>query len=230
MDAIVKEKLLAEVTEIRDIMFKAQASFKIVDYLYRTRDGVEIEVINYSQFLKYTASIHWGIYVTEMSKLFVNRRTEHFNIHQFINKFKDGGEYRTSHIPDNSIFLWEANLSQSKETQLKENLTTQRDSLYSHTDKNRDHIKNAFTFIDAKEFLNIIKRILSEIYCEIFNQSMQMEPFNEPVDDLKRLMKILVKEKEVWIKAEETLESDEFKKASAEFKVDKDNKAKWYGD
>ena len=72
------------------------------------------------------------------------------------------------------------------------NLIEQRDSIYSHTDRNRDDIKNSITFTDANEFLNIIKRILSEVYVVVFMQVMSMEPLNEPVDDLKRLVKLLV--------------------------------------
>lgn len=228
MDEIIKEKLRKEITEVRDIMFTAQSSFKIVDYLYRTRTEAEYSIVNRSQFLKYTAHTHWRMYVTEMSKLLSNRRTEHFNIHQLIDKFKAGGIYRTSSIPDTSIRIWEDNLRLNNEAEWISNLIVQRDSLYSHTDKDREHIKNSLTFISAIELLHIIKRMLSEIYITVLEVQMIMEPFNEPVDDLKRIMRSLATEAKVLLELEEMLDSDDFEKESKAFSVDKDDMAKWY--
>jgi hypothetical protein len=209
MEPIIKRRLREELIEIRDIMFKAQTSFKIVDYIYRTRQGIEIEVISRSNYFQWSGSTNWRIYVTEMSKLFKKGRNDHFNIHQFISKFKEGGEYRTPLIPDSSIQIWEDNLSLEKEKKLIENLVLQRDKVYSHTDKERKDIKNVFSFVDANEFLNIIKRMLSEIYPTVFSDSMDFDPFFEPVEDLKRHMAILVAEKKYWINREEDQDKED---------------------
>lgn len=203
MDERIKSQLRSELIEIRNIMFNAQSSFKIVDYIYRTSDTIEKEVINRSQYFLYSAQVHWRIYVTEMSKLFKKAKNDHFNIHQFINKFKEGAVYRTVLIPDSSIENWEISLSFEKEQKLIENLVSQRDKLYSHTDKDRKHIKNEFSFVDANEFLNIVKRMLSEIYVVVFGDSMQFDPLYEPIEDLKKHMDILVAEKKKWIKMED---------------------------
>jgi len=118
MKDAVKEKLKKEISEIRDIMYAAQSSFKIVDYILRIRGAAEGEFIDRSQYLKYSADMHWGIYITEMSKLFSKRKTDHFNLHQFINKFKSTGEYSTALIPTSSIDIWENNLLLKKEAEL----------------------------------------------------------------------------------------------------------------
>jgi hypothetical protein len=216
----IKDKLKKEMDEICNIMFVAQSSLKIVDYLRRTREGMEIEVVRHSMFFKYTANVHWQMYVTEMSKLFRDGKNEYFNIHKFIRKFKDAGEYHTHLITDNSIQIWESNLSLEKEKTLIENLVRQRDGKYSHKDKDWEAIKNSFTFIDAKEFLNIVKRMLSEIYGKVFDTSMIMDPFNEPVDDLKRIVKSLA--------AEYNRNIEMFEKINKEYNTDKDNIPKWY--
>lgn len=197
MDTNIKENLRKQIGEMRNILFTAQSSFKILDYLYRTRSENDYTIINGSLFLKFTASTHWRIYVIEMSKLFSNRRTEHFNIHQLIGKFKPGGEFHCEMIPNNSIKIWEDNLVLKHETALIDNLISQRDKLYSHTDKDREDIKNALSFIDSMELMNIVKRMLSEIYITVFDVTMVMEPLNEPADDLKRLIRMLETEAKV---------------------------------
>jgi len=229
MDQIKKDELYKYITEIRNIMFSAQSSFKIVNYLYRERSGMEIEVVKRSQFLLYTASIHWQIYVTEMSKLFANRKGDKFNLHKLINKFKPTGEYYCTEILQNSVLIWEQNLKLDKEANLIKNLLEQRDSLYSHTDIVRDHIKNKFSFADAKEFLHIIMRTLSEIYYLVFNESMHMEPINEPMMDLKRIMRILVNEKQQWVTLDEQL-NKEYNEKTKDYNTDKENMAWWYDD
>ena len=230
MDKVKLDKLRDHTNEITDIMFRAQSSFKIVDFLYRQREGLETEIINRNSFLLYTADVNWRIYVTEVSKLFAKRNNEHYNVHKFIKKFKEGEEYETDEIPLNSIKIWEANLSQEKEEHLIKNLLEQRDKKFSHTDKDANHIGNEFTFIDAKEFLHIVQRILSEIYQVVFKTTMLFNPTNEPVDELKKIVAMMVNEMRETIKFDEMLNDSDFDEKIKKYGSDKDGMAKWYHD
>ncbi len=198
-------KLYKHTTEIRDIMFNAQSAYKIVNFLYRERSGVEIEVININQFLLYTAEINWRIYTIEMAKLFANRKSEHFNIHEYIKKFQPGREYRNINVSDSSILIWQQNLALTKDATWINNLLQQRDSKYSHTDRNREHIKNILSFADAKELLQIIQRMLSEVFHSVFGESMLFDPINEPVESLKQTVSILAARQQKLIDIEKNL-------------------------
>jgi len=191
-------KLRAHTKEIYDIMLLAQSSFRIVDYLYREREGLEIEVINQNQFLKYTAEMNWRIYVIELSKLFSDRDSDWFNLKRFIQKFKKGYEYnKIKEIDNQSILYWEQNLALEKRK--IDNLILQRDKLYSHTDKNRAKVKNELSFSDAKELIQIVQRIVSEIYNAVFDTNISFEPIGEPIDDLKKIVQALVDKKKEMI-------------------------------
>jgi len=187
----ITDKLKQHTKEIHDIMLLAQSSFKIVDYLTREREGFEINIVNHSLYFKYSAEVNWRIYVIEMAKLFSTSHKAHwFNLNRFIEKFKPGGEYASVREIDHySVKIWEQNLDLEK---IKiENLLKQRDKLYSHTDKNRANIKNELTYLEARELLNIVKRILSEIYASVFDEFRLYDLSTEPVDDLKKLIKEL---------------------------------------
>jgi len=205
MTESIKEKILTHTTEIRNIMLSAQSAFKIVDFLYGERSGVEIEVVNTNQFLQYAAETYWRIYTIEMAKLFAKRSTEHFNIHDYIKKFKPGGEYQNNNISDSSILIWEQNLALTKEAAWIENILQQRDSKYAHTDRNREHIKNTLSSADAKELLKIVQRILSEVYFAVFNKTMLFDPINEPVDALKNIVRMLAERQQELIDLERSL-------------------------
>ena len=194
----VLSKLKQHTKEINDIMLLAQSSFKIVAYLYRERSGFEIEVVNQNQFLKYSAESHWRIYVTELAKLFAARDSDWFNLNRFIRKFKKGMEYEVEQIDEHSILIWEQQLELQK-AQI-DNLLLQRDKLYGHTDKNREGVKNKLTFADAKELLRIVQRIVSEIYTVVFGQYPSFDPIGEPLDDLKKIIKVLVEQKQELIR------------------------------
>jgi len=184
------EKLQQHTKEIYEIMFRAQSSFKIVDYLYRERDGLAIEIINTSQFLKYTAETHWRIYVIELAKLFAPRKSEHYNLHHFIEKFKPGMEYSISEIDADVIEKWEQ-LVDGEKTKIN-NLLQQRDKLYGHTDKDRHLVANILTFEDARKLIMIVKQVVAEIYDAVLGQSISLDPIGEPLEDLKRIICTLV--------------------------------------
>lgn len=188
------EKLKVHTKEINDIMLLAQSSFLIVDHLLRSDDALEREVINQNQFLKFSREIYWRTYVTELSKLFVNRSSDYFNLHSFIKKFKKGMEFEVGKIDEHSIKIWEDNLHLEKKK--IDNLILQRDKLYSHTDKARSDVKNELTFKDAKELLHVVQRIVSEIYIAVFGIFNDFNVIDEPKHDLKKLVDILVKQKE----------------------------------
>lgn len=187
------EKLKLYTKEINDIMLLAQSSFSIVYYLLRREDDLEREVINQNQFLKFSREIYWRTYVTELSKLFAERHSDHFNLHDFINKFKEGKEFEIKEIDEYSIQIWEDNLKLEKKK--IDNLLLQRDKRYGHTDRKRAHVKNELTFEDAEELLRVVQRIVSEIYRVVFNTFNDFKVIGDPVHDLKKLVKVLADNK-----------------------------------
>ena len=230
MDKETFDKLRIHTNEITNIMFRAQSSFKIVDFLYRQREGLETEIINRNSFLLYTAEVNWRIYVTEISKLFAKRNNEYYNIHKFIKRFKKDEEYETDEIPLNSINIWEENLSQEREEKLIKNLLEQRDKKFSHTDKDANDIDNEFTFIDAKEFLHIVQRILSEIYQVVFKTTMLFNPINEPVDELKKIVSLIIEDKREIIELDQMCNDPDFEEKIKKYGTDKDGMARWFND
>ena len=191
-------KLQQHTKEIYEIMLLAQSSFKIVDYMYRTRDDIAGEVINQNQYLKYSRHINWRLYVTELAKLFANRESDWFNVNRLITKFKKGGEFeKVTVIDETTVAAWERDLASEKA--IIDNLLDQRDKLFGHTDKNRAHIKNELSIKDARTLIDIVKRIVSEIYVAVLDAPIDLDPFGEPVDDLKKLMEVQVFEKKKLI-------------------------------
>ncbi|MFV8327929.1 hypothetical protein [Flavobacterium sp. ZS1P14] len=183
-----KNKLRRHTKEINDIMLLAQSSFKIVDYLTNPQSVIEREVINQNKFFKYSTELNWRIFVIEMAKLFSTSDRAHFyNLSKFIRKFKPDGEFgQVEEIDQYSMSIWEQNLNLEK---IKiDNLMLQRDKLYSHNDPNREGIKNELSFVDAKELLNVVKRIISEIYAAVFDQYRSYDLLNEPVEELKKIV------------------------------------------
>lgn len=189
----MKEKLKNHTREIQDIMFLAQSSFKILSYLYLEADDVENDIIENSQFLKFSREIHWRIYVIELSKLFADRKSEHFNLYAFIQKFKKGMEYEIKEIDERSIELWELNLKMEKPN--IDNLILQRDKLYGHTDRDRTSVKNTLTFKHAKELIEVVQRIVSEIYIAVFQLATTFDVIGEPLSDIKKIVASLANEK-----------------------------------
>ncbi|MFX1707191.1 hypothetical protein PV783_24700 [Chitinophaga sp. CC14] len=198
----VLSKLKDHTKEINAIMLRAQSSFRIMDYLYRTSEGLEIEIIRNHQFLKYTAELNWRIYVIELSKLLKPNpnKDDYYNLTTFISKFKQGQEYEMIPGIDNeTITKWEDSLKDLKEQ--IQNLLEQRDKLYSHTDKKHFLYKNKLSFADANELILVIQRVINEIYIKVFGHSASFDPLGEPVDNLKQIVGILVEQKKSQIKA-----------------------------
>lgn len=188
-------KKLEEFTkEITRIMLRAQSSFRIMDYLYRERKGLELEVINNYPFLKYTAETHWRLYVIELSKLLKNNKGEFFNLHKFIDKFKQGKEFEIiAGIDAVTIARWEASLK-LEESNI-EKLIGQRDKLYGHTDKDYLSVRNTLSFVKARELIEVVQNVITEIHDKVFNQGISYNPIGEPLEDLKKIIAVLVDRK-----------------------------------
>lgn len=192
-------KLQIETETITHILLRAQSSFKILDYLSRGRSGLEAQVISRNYFFRYTSDCHWQIYVVELSKLFgKDSPNNHFNLIGFINKFKQGGEYASlNKIDDTSIKIWEGDLSLKKES--IDNLLLQRDKKFGHTDRKGEKVKNILTFGSAKELIEVVQRILSEINLLVFGHGTAFDPTGDPIIDLEKIMVILVNDKKRMI-------------------------------
>jgi AbiU2 len=185
-------KLEQYTKRVMEIMLLAQSSFKIVDYLTRERSGEEIAIIAQNHYFHFAAEISWRTYVTEMAKLFSpNSKTHTYNLQKLINKFKSDAEFRRlKGIDDRSILIWEQNLAMEK---IKiDNLLLQRNKVYSHTDKDGPSVKNILTHPDAAELLDVVKRIISEIHIAVIGKSYAYFLLQEPVLELKRLVRDLV--------------------------------------
>jgi hypothetical protein len=190
-----KSELKKETWELAEILFLAQESLKIVEYLIKDEtDDDKVYSKNMNSFFVYSCSIYWRVIVIELSKLLSDKSTEHYNIYKFISKLMPHGHYGDAKISPDKIEIWKNALTENKDS--IKNLILQRDKLYAHTDKNSKSIPNIVTLTKTKELVTIIQEIIREVYLTVFESSFMVDsPINAPVDNLKWVISALAKEK-----------------------------------
>ncbi len=195
-----KQQLKKEVKEINDILLLAQEALKIVGYLSEEDDEISY-LKKANEFFGFTLIVYWRVIVIELSKLFGERETEHFNIHKFISKLKRSGHYRDAKISAEKIAAWENEIKKEKE--IIENLLQQRDKIYAHTDRKHKEVLNKLSIKNFQRLVKIIQVIICTIYFDIFESAYLInEPIDSPVEKLKWIMNMVAQHKKsdavVW--------------------------------
>lgn len=190
-----KIELKKETWELAEILLLAQESLKVVEYLLKDEEDQDKE---YSKRMNaifvYSRSIYWRVIVIELSKLFSEKDTERYNIYKFISKLKLDGHYGDALISVSEIEAWEKKLADNKDS--ISNLILHRNKVYVHTDRNSNEVPNTVTITKARELIEIIQKIIREVYFTVFKSSFMVDsPVNAPVDNLKWVISALAKEK-----------------------------------
>lgn len=190
-----KAELKKETWELAEILFLAQESLKIVEYLIKDEaDDDKVYSKRMNTFFVYSRSIYWRVIVIELSKLLTEKSSEQYNIYKFISKLKQHGHYGDALISVSEIEVWEKILADNKDS--ISNLILQRNKVYAHTDRNSKEIPNTVTITKTKELIEIIQKIIREVYFTVFESSFMIDsPVNAPVDNLKWVIGALAKEK-----------------------------------
>ena len=151
-----KAELKKETWELAQILFLAQESLKIVEYLVKDEeDENTVYSKKMNAFFVYSTSIYWRVIVIELSKLFSDNDKEHYNIHKFISKLKPDGYYGDASISPSAIEIWEKALVDNKDA--TSNLILQRNKVYAHTDKNSKEVPNKVTLTKTRELVRLLR-------------------------------------------------------------------------
>lgn len=190
-----KAELKKKTWELAEILFLAQESLKIVEYLIKDEaDDDKVYSKRMNAFFVYSRSLYWRVIVIELSKLLTEKSSEQYNIHKFISKLKQDGHYGDAKIFPDKIEKWEKTLTDNKDS--IDNLILQRDKLYAHTDKNSKSIPNTVTLTKTRELVTIIQEIIREVYLTVFESSFIVDsPINAPVENLHWIISTLANEK-----------------------------------
>src|SRR5690242_16366133 len=108
-------ELKNETQEINEILFLAQESLKVVEYLLMDeKDDDKVYVKKMNAFFGYTTILYWRVIVIELSKLLSNKENDHYNIKKFISKLKRDGYYGDANIDADKITKWESTIASEK--------------------------------------------------------------------------------------------------------------------
>lgn len=196
MQAKKKQELKKETWEISEILFWAQESLKVVQFITKKEEDDDMAYVKRNAFFVYSTSIYWRVIVIELCKLFSSKDTEQYNLQKFISKFKKAGHYGDACIALGTIIDWEEMLG--KEKDIINNLLLQRDKIYAHKDRNSKTVANTVTLAKTKELIAVVQKILREIYATVFESSFMVDdPINPPAGNLLDIINILANEKKL---------------------------------
>ena len=124
-----KEPLKLELENIVKTIIQAQEALLIVKYLsVEENDPDKQYEKSKNSFFFYSRIMFWRLSVIELSKLFLKRDTEKYNLNKFLNKLSQGGIYSRLSISQEKISDWK-NRIESQSEDIK-NLMLQRDQVY----------------------------------------------------------------------------------------------------
>ncbi len=194
MDEKLKSELRSEIWEICDILFTAQETLKLVEYLLEKEDDADKNFVKRSPYFQFQVEINWSTIVIQLCKLFSSNRNEQYNLYGFMNKFKEGSDFGDLKIDDNTILEWRKALSAEKDS--IDNLILQRNKKFAHTDRDSRTVVATVTVKKARELVVIVQGIAREIYSKFFESSFLIdEPIGAPIEDLKRVISALAEER-----------------------------------
>lgn len=188
------EKLIKEIEIICNILYDAQESLKIVDYLYADDENGDLVYTKHLNAFFYWARVsQWKTVIIELFKLF--GESENFYIKTFLNKLGRKGIFEGI-IDEISIKAWKERIKICDPIITK--LRNQRNKTIAH--KDRDILvdikeferENEISIEEVRELIVIVQQVAREIY-KVVKQTdfMINSPINSPVDNLKWIIKEL---------------------------------------
>lgn len=176
---------------ITNIYFLAQESYLVLRELYANigNSPYLIGLKNESPFINLTRVNYWRIIVLQLTKLYLERGTECFNLPRLLEQCKSGHYFRSLLINQDFIH---SQLQKIDEKQgYIEHLKNQRDKVFAHEDKSSINISNDLTLDETKELLDLCQNIIVYFYSEVFGMPRNLEVSNSPVKGLRYILKSL---------------------------------------
>ena len=185
-----------ELQTISKIIIQAQEAFLIVKFLCEEETDPDTHYEKHmNAFFRYSRIVYWQLTVIELSKLFLSRQTERFNLITFLNKLRPGGLFQKFKISNEKIDGWQNRIS--AQTDDIENLKQQRDKVYVHTDSDNEGVANEVSLEKAENLLRIAKEVVKEINLTCFQTSYIFTPVGSPSENLKSCINNLTIAKKV---------------------------------
>ncbi|WP_073022128.1 AbiU2 domain-containing protein [Flavobacterium micromati] len=189
----LKDELEIRVNKIWDILQLAKESFYYSYYLHKPHSVEELNYINSSNHFAFIKMSLWKVSVIELSKLFNKTESQDkFNLNKLLVNLKSDGHFRSLKLSSPKLADWEKRLAKNRET-IKQ-IIDLRDKVYSHTDKNNNHIIDSdITFEKTEKLIKLCEEIIQVIFIEIFDADAKMNLvyFDE---SFKEIPKILAQE------------------------------------
>lgn len=190
----MKEKFKVEIETIAKIILQAQEDFLIVKYLSKEETDSDVHYEKkMNSFFHYSRVAYWQLTVIELSKLFLQRGTERFNLVKFLRKLRPDGVFRGFKISNEKIDDWENRILAQQDD--IDNLRLQRDKVYVHTDSDNEEINNQVSFERTDKLLTISREIVKEVYITCYDSGYSFDLIGSPVENLKFCIERLTKEK-----------------------------------
>lgn len=180
-----KEQLKIELDMITKSIHTFLQSFEFCYYLQYPKkeeklDEIQLKYITKSGFFSFTGYALWRVTILELHKLLNdNKETEKYNLNHIIRKLKKGGIYQSLEVKESKIDEWTSELIRVNQSVVE--VGKLRFKLYAHTDNDyRKVIENSeLTFEDTEELINVIIKIVFEIYLIVFDTYYEFKPLYE---------------------------------------------------
>lgn len=198
-----KDELIKEIEIICSILFDAQESLKIVDYLSADEavdDLVYTKRLN--TYFYWTRIILWKTVIIDLFKLF--GESEDFYVKRFLNRLGQKGAFQDI-IDAVSIKGWKVRIKTCEPIITK--LRNQRNKSIAHKDRDiLTDIKefeavNEISIHEVRQLVEIVQQVAKEIYKVVKNTDFMINsPINSPVDNLKWIIKELTDKRLIDLK------------------------------
>ncbi len=187
------KQLNDEIDSIHEILIITKESLKILEYILKAEDNKDLNYIKRNNsFIAFERVMLWNIIVIELAKLYIDNRSNHYNLKTFIKKFKKDREYFEINLDRKQIENWERMIEAESENIY--NIKLQRDKVYAHSDRYRNELFNKVSLEKTSHLVEIGFSILQEIG-KAFSFTFIEDLNNSPMDGLKSILNAAAKEK-----------------------------------
>ena len=194
-----KEQLRSELEKINKSIITLLQAFEYCYYLNYPKndnhlDEKHLKYISNSGFFSFSRYAFWRVTIMELNKLTNdNKRTEKFNLHLIIRKFKKGATYQSIGIAESKILEWETELK--KQSESIDQVHRLRIKLYAHTDNDFKNIidNSELTLKATHELIDTVVKIVFEIYQTALDTHFELKPIYEKETIRKIIEDILSK-------------------------------------
>lgn len=180
-----KFALANEAQAIYMVLFDAQESLKVTEYLLQYDPDRIHNLLLLNSFWHFTLSVHVDHILLKLSILFT--RSEHYSIAGLLDNLKGGGKFAHL-ILDSKIQEWETETERLNA--ITEKIRLSRNKRIAHMD--REYGRDAHTDISIKEVretISLVQTIVDEIYSVTGHPSFKAnKPISSPVDSLRIML------------------------------------------